>query len=373
MTVAARRSVIVAPNAFRDGPRSAWVAAALAAGVVDALEPVDVVQLPLADGGDGSLPVAMDALHLDPVEVDVTGPDGRTLSAYYGRRGTEAYIEMAVASGLAYFPATADPLDATTAGTGELIRHALEHGARHLVVGAGGAPGLDLGAGALAALGVTFVDRAGNPLPAVPRHLAATVAADVSGLHPLIGEASITVVADVRTSVSRNLTVFGPQKRISGERAAALRAAAIAVAAALEALPGRPPASHALDGPHLGAGGGMAAGLHAGVGAEVVAGARWFIERSPLPSLIGRCDLVLTAEGCFDSSSGEGKLPYEVLQMAAGAGKDAVLVAGAVRDPALARPARVVELGPPLEPTAGSATFHHIRASVAAALSRTTP
>jgi len=342
--------VVLAPNAFRGGPDALWVAEALACGLRELPEVDDIIAIPLSDGGDGALRVAEVVLGGHRVQTSVEGPLRDSVSADYliTSDGT-AFIETAAASGLHLVAdQPRQPLIATTRGTGQLIAHALGRGVRRLIVTAGGTASVDMGAGALAMLGVRFVAADGSAITPEPRQLTRVHHIDLRALLPALTATSMLVLSDVTTPLQDNIARFGHQKGITADDAVVLTQALKSLVAVFG---DRGP--ELLRERLLGAGGGLAAGLHAVLGAGVIQGSEYFVSSTGLIEHIERADIVITAEGRFDRGSLDGKLPFVVASLAAQRGKLAVIVAGEVAVPASELPpgVRCVELGlPPPRP-----------------------
>jgi glycerate kinase len=316
--------VVVAPDSFKGSIGAAEAAAALAAGWRDARPGDELVCLPLADGGEGTLQVLAAA---DPAArwhpVTVTGPDAGTVPSRWleGGDGT-GYVELAQASGLPLMAAL-DPLGAQTTGTGELIARALDAGARRIVIALGGSASTDGGTGALAALGARFLDAAGQELAPGGGALGALAAADLTGLRPPPA-GGVTCLTDVRAPLlgpRGAAAVFGPQKGADAAQVARLEAGLRRLARVLGGDPGAPGA---------GAAGGTGYGLAAAWGAVITPGAAELGRIVGLDQELSRSDLVLTGEGRYDDTSGDGKITGSVLAAAARAGVPAALVAGII-------------------------------------------
>jgi glycerate 2-kinase len=316
--------VVVAPDSFKGSIGADGAAAAIAGGWRGARPGDDLVCLPLADGGEGTLQVlaATDpAARWHPAEV--TGPDGRTVASRWLQfRDATGYIELAQASGLPLMAAL-DPLGAQTVGTGELIAGAIGAGARRIVVALGGSASTDGGTGALAALGARFLDGAGRELPGGGGALRDLASADLTGLRPP-PPGGVTCLTDVRAPLlgpGGAAAVFGPQKGANAAQVAILEAGLTRLALVLGGDP---------DAPGAGAAGGTGYGLAAAWGAGLTPGAAEISRAVGLDEQLRRADLVLTGEGCYDASSGSGKVTGTVLAGAARAGVPAVLVAGVI-------------------------------------------
>lgn len=272
VTEAAR--VLVAADKFKGSLTAVQVAERVTAGLRRIAPDVEVETLPVADGGDGTVAAAV-AAGFDRHEVRVTGPLGEQLDAAFALRDGVAVVEMAEASGLQHLPAGVfAPLTATTYGSGELLRAALDAGARSIVFGVGGSATTDGGAGMLAALGARFLDAAGRPVGPGGGGLSELATADLSGLDPRLAGAEIVLASDVDnplTGPKGAPAVYGPQKGASPEQVEALDSALAHFAAVLEKSIG-PKAAEAALAPGAGAAGGIGYGALVGLGAGFRAG-----------------------------------------------------------------------------------------------------
>lgn len=313
--------VLIAPDSFKGSIGAAGAAAALAGGWRSARPDDDLLCLPLADGGEGTLEVLAAADTAASWHQSlVTGPDGRTVTGRWLDSHSVAFIELAQASGLPLMAAP-DPLLAQTTGTGELIARALDAGARRVVITLGGSASTDGGTGALAALGARFLDGSGRELPAGGGSLWMLAAVDLTGLRHPPPEGAVCLT-DVRSPLLGHrgaAATFGPQK---GADAAQISVLEAGLARLAQLLGGNPDAAGA------GAAGGAAYGFGAAWGAAIAPGAAEVCRVVSLDSELRRSDLVLTGEGRYDASSGEGKITGTVLAAAAAAGTPAALVAG---------------------------------------------
>lgn len=206
--------VLLAPDKFKGSLTAADVAAHLAAGLRRALPGVEVDELPVADGGEGTVEAAL-AAGFTPVGLAATGPLGERVDTRYAVRGSTAVIEMAAVTGLEMVePDDATARTATSRGLGELVAHALDHGATTLVVGVGGSASTDGGAGMLAALGARLTGPDGE-LADGGDALRAVTSVDLSGLHPRLATAELVLASDVDNPLlgaNGAAAVYGPQK-----------------------------------------------------------------------------------------------------------------------------------------------------------------
>jgi len=316
--------IVVAPDSFKGSIGAAEAAAALAEGWRGVRPGDELACVPLADGGEGTLEVLAAAAAVPRWHrVQVTGPGGVTLASCWLELDNAAgYIELARASGLPLMAAP-DPLGAQTAGTGELIASALDAGARRIVIALGGSASTDGGTGALAALGARFLDAAGQELPPGGGALGRLASADLTGLRPP-PPGGVVCLTDVRAPLlgpRGAAAVFGPQKGADAAQAAALEAGLARLA---RVLGGDPLA------PGAGAAGGAGYGFAAAWGAEITPGAAELCRVVGLDRELARADLVVTGEGCYDATSGDGKVTGTVLAAAARAAVPAALVAGVI-------------------------------------------
>jgi glycerate 2-kinase len=314
--------IVVAPDSFKGSISAADAARALAAGWLRVRPDDEVIELPLADGGEGTLAVLATAApgsrwhHLR-----VSGPGTeQVLAAWLELDGNVAVVELAAAAGLTLL-SQLSPLTAHSYGVGELIRDALSTGARRVLVALGGSACTDGGTGALAALGARFLDAGGVELPRGGAALTRLAAVDLTGLAAL-PDGGVSCLTDVRAPLlgpGGAAAVFGPQKGASPADVAVLEAGL----ARLTGLLGGDPAQ-----PGAGAAGGCGYGLAAGLGAQLLPGAAELALVAGLPDALTGADLVITGEGQYDATSEAGKVVGAVRAIAAGARVDGVRVTG---------------------------------------------
>jgi glycerate kinase len=319
--------VVIALDSFKGSIGAAGAAAALAGGWHLVRPGDEVVCVPLADGGEGTLDVLAAAVSgARWRKARVTGPAGQPVdAAWLELPGDLAAVELARASGLPLM-ARPDPLGAQTTGLGEIISHALDAGARQVMIALGGSASTDGGTGALAALGARFLDADGAPLPPGGGALTALASVDLAGLRPP-PDGGVSCLSDVRAPLlgpAGAAAVFGPQKGASPALVARLEAGLSRLATALGGDP---------DAPGAGAAGGTGYGFAAAWGAQIGPGAAQLSRLAGLDQALAGAGLVITGEGRYDETSGTGKVAGTVFAVAAAAGVPAALVAGQVAAP----------------------------------------
>ncbi|MBP5860203.1 glycerate kinase [Streptomyces sp. LBUM 1478] len=321
--------VLIAADKFKGTLTAVQVAERVTAGLRRVLPGLAVEALPVADGGDGTVAAAV-AAGFEQREVRVTGPLGEPVTAAYALRGDTAVVEMAEASGLQRLPAgTFAPLTATTYGSGELLRAALDAGARTIVFGVGGSATTDGGAGMLAALGARFLDASGEPVGPGGGGLRDVATADLSGLDDRLTAVDLVLASDVDnplTGPKGAPAVYGPQKGASPEDVAALDANLAHYAAVLERTLGGRAAAHALA-PGAGAAGGIGYGALV-LGARFRPGIEVMLDVLGFAAALDKATLVITGEGSLDEQTLHGKAPAGVAAAARAAGKEVVAVCG---------------------------------------------
>lgn len=286
--------------------------------------------LPVADGGDGTVDAAV-AAGFERREARVTGPLGTPVTAAYALRDGTAVVEMAEASGLRHLPdGVFAPLTATTYGSGELLRAALDAGARRIVFGVGGSATTDGGAGMLSALGARFLRGDGTPVPPGGGPLGELATADLSGLDPRLASTEVVLAGDVDnplTGPKGAAAVYGPQKGASEADVAALDAALAQYVRVLERAVGVRAAEYAAA-PGAGAAGGIGFGALLGLGAAFRPGIEVMLDVLGFAGALEGADLVITGEGSLDEQTLHGKAPAGVAAAARARGIDVVAVCG---------------------------------------------
>jgi len=319
--------VVLAPDSFKESMSAAQAVAAMARGVRTVLPDAECVEVPMADGGEGTADALVAALGGQWRTVASTDALGRPIEAAYGLSGGLAVVEVAAAVGIGLVaPAERDVARSSSLGVADLIRDALGAGATRLVVGLGGSATTDGGAGLLAGLGVRWLDADGNALSPTPAGLAALDHADVSGLDPRLAAVAIELACDVTNPLLGTegaAAVFGPQKGATPGQVPVLDATLARIADALVAA-GLPDVR---DLPGSGAAGGLGAAFLA-LGARMRRGVEVVAEAAHLEEAVAGADLVLTGEGSLDRQTLSGKTPSGVADVAARHGVPVIAFAG---------------------------------------------
>lgn len=322
--------VVVAPNAFKGSLSASQAAAAIARGVREVFPDAEVFEVPVADGGDGTVEALVSAHHGTYLTADVEGPLGDPVRATYGlidarRTGV---LELASASGLTLIPAERrDPRTASTFGFGQLLEAVRRTGAGQIIAGVGGSATNDGGAGMAQALGYRLLDSAGTDLTRGGAALARLERIDPAGFDPGWRSVNVMVACDVTnplTGPQGASAVYGPQKGAGDEMIRELDAALARFASVIERDLGK----RVADVPGAGAAGGAGAGLIAFLDARLLPGAPLVVEASGLDARLRGADLVITGEGRVDSQTAYGKAPGEVAKRAKASRIPVLLIAG---------------------------------------------
>ena len=322
--------IIVAPDSFKGSLSALAVAEAMERGVLTVFPEAQVLKVPIADGGEGTVEALIAATGGQLRHSEVRGPLGLPVKAHWGISGDgeTAFIEMASASGLPLVPkAQRDPRITSTYGTGQLMQAALDAGLRKLVIGIGGSATNDGGAGMARALGVRFLDAEGRDLPEGGAALAALACIDVAGLDPRLAEASLLVACDVDNPLCGKRgasAVYGPQKGATPEMVQELDAALGVFAQGAAAATGRDVALL----PGAGAAGGLGAGLLFFTPASLRPGVAIVLETTGFEAMVQGADLVITGEGRTDFQTAMGKAPVGVAAVAKRHGVPVICLSG---------------------------------------------
>lgn len=324
--------IVIAPDSYKESLSALEVATAIELGFREIWPEAEYVKIPVADGGEGTVEAMVAAMQGHLVHVDVTDPLGNTIQAFYGLSGDErsAFIEMAAASGLEQVPANLrDPLKTTSWGTGELIRHALDAGVEHIIIGIGGSATNDGGAGMVQALGARLLDAQDEDIAHGAMGLESLARIDISQLDPRLAGCRIEVACDVTNPLTGKegaSVVFGPQKGATAEMIPRLDRALTHYAQ----LIARDLDVNVLELVGGGAAGGMGAALYAFCGAQLRRGIEIVTDALRLDACVADADLVVTGEGRIDSQTIHGKVPVGVAKIAKRYNKPVIGIAGSL-------------------------------------------
>ena len=349
--------VMIAPQSFKGGLQGIDVARAIKQGILSVYPQAETVEIPVADGGDGTLDALVRSTGGQLFTSRVTGPLEEPVFALWGvmgdgfshperepdlidshtlskpelhAQGQIAVIEMARASGLALVPPRRrNPRITTTYGTGELIGEALKKGYRRIIVGLGGSATNDGGVGMAQALGVRFLDSNGRELPFGGAALSKLARVDTSNLRLGIMEAKITAATDVTNPLcgpSGASAVYGPQKGASPKVVEELDRALDHLSRVIKRNLGL----DVRDIPRAGAAGGLGAGLMAFMSAEIESGIDLICRVLGLEERLAGVDLVITGEGRVDVSTTYDKAPVGVARLAKVKGIPVIAMAGSL-------------------------------------------
>jgi glycerate kinase len=328
-------TVVIAPDSFGGALDSVGVTDAIAAGWIRARPNDEVVRAPMADGGEGTLAALAVALgdRAERRSITTVDPLGRPIEADWLLldEGHGAFVEMAAASGLARLAPDERTPDAarraSTRGTGELLRAALDAGVQRITLGLGGSATTDGGSGLLAALGVRLLDGGGADLPPGGASLARLDRIDVAGLDPRLATTNLVVASDVTNPLTGSMgaaATYGPQKGADAATVEELDAALARFGEAIEDASGRAVA----DLPGAGAAGGATAALLGFTSAVVRPGVDVVAELIGLPALLEAAELVITGEGRADEQTLSGKAAMGVARLARTGNAPVVLLCG---------------------------------------------
>ena len=323
--------IIIAPDSFKESLDAASVSSAIAKGIRKVLPHADIIERPMADGGEGTLDALMRGTSGQTRSAHVLDALGRPCTANWGWIEPDtAFIEMASAAGLEQIcPHKRAVMQSDTTGVGMLICKALDQGARTIVLTAGGSATNDCGAGMLKALGLGLRDASGDELSGAPHDLARLASLDTSSLDSRIPTVRWIVATDVDNPLCGERgasSIFGPQKGATPEQVRNLDETLAHFADLTSEIKGE----DKREVPGAGAGGGIGYGAIAWLGATVRPGAELVAELVQLDHLIAGADLVITGEGRLDGQTLYGKAPMQVIRTAYRHGVPVIGIAGSL-------------------------------------------
>ena len=324
--------VVIAIDSFKGSLSTNEASSAVASGIRKVYENAEIITLPLADGGEGTVNAIVQGTHSCLHKVSVCGPLGEKVDAEYGimSDGKTAIVEMASSSGLTLVPPEKrNPLFTTTYGVGEVIKDAIAKGCRSFIVGIGGSATNDGGAGMLQALGFGLYDKDGNSIALGARGLESLEKIDTSDAISELGECTFNIACDVTNPLcgaNGASAVFGPQKGATPETVKSLDKWLSNFAELTEKKLGKNFASI----PGTGASGGLGFAFVAYLGATLRSGIDIVTEAVGLEECVKNADIVITGEGRVDAQTAMGKAPAGVAKIAKKYGKTVIALAGSV-------------------------------------------
>lgn len=310
--------VLIAPNAFKNSISAADAAMAIEAGLHQSKLTCTTTCFPIADGGDGTGPLIIQKCGGRLIKKQVSDPLGRQIISQFGLidDGKTAVIEMADASGLRLLKKEElNPMQASSAGTGELISYALDEGVNKILIAMGGSATVDGGCGILGALGINFFDQNDELLKSVPAELKRLTRIDTSGLDDRIAGCEVFVLCDVNNKLlgpQGSAAVFGPQKGASPADVAELDD----FLSWFDKIAQKETGKTLSNLKYGGTAGGAAAGLSGFLNARLVNGIEYFLQVTGFDAELKKADILITGEGSIDSQTLQGKGPFGVASAA---------------------------------------------------------
>jgi glycerate kinase len=329
--------ILVSPDSFKGSLTALDAAQAMQKGILSAkedfgiTESIDIIIIPMADGGEGTVDAIISANHGRIIKTRVLDPLGREIGSFFGvLPDNTAVIEMAAASGLNLIKSDErNPMKTTTYGTGQLIKAALDNGCKNIIIGIGGSATNDGGAGMAQALGVKFLDKDGNELKFGGGQLNKLVRIDVSNLDTRIKDVDIVIASDVKNPLcgpEGASAVYGPQKGATLEMVKVLDQNLNHLSEVLKKDLGKDMKGF----PGAGAAGGLGASIIAFLNAKSRPGIEIVMELSNYEEKVKNADLILTGEGSTDFQTKFGKVPYGVAQVAKKYNKPVICISGSL-------------------------------------------
>jgi len=327
--------IIIAPDAFKGSMSSMTIIKIIREVAEKVINPIEIVEVPIADGGEGTIDAMIDDNHGRIKKHQVTNPLGEVIEAHYGVVGDTAIIEMALCSGLTLLENNhRSPLNTTSYGTGEMIKLALDDGFRKIIVGIGGSATNDGGTGAMKALGVKYFNKhdkeidymCGNELINIKR-------INLDGLDQRIKACEISVMCDVTnplTGPSGATYVYGGQKGGNQKDLSFLEKGMIHYEKLINELDKHKRAMPISMTPGAGAAGGMGAALLGYLGAELVSGIDAILEVAEFDKKVKDADFIITGEGRVDGQSTSGKVIQGIAQYGLKYNVPVIVIAGGV-------------------------------------------
>ena len=326
------KKVVIAVDSFKGCLSSSDIAKAVAEGIHHVIPGCEVIKVPIADGGEGTVEALTQATHGQVITIPVHNPFMQPIQASYGITGDgqTAVIEMSAASGLDLIPRKeGNVMHTTTYGTGELIADAVDRGCRNFIIGVGGSATNDAGVGMMQALGVRFTDDNGNEVEKGGKVLSAICHIDTRSQLPELSACTFHIATDVTNPFfgpQGAAHIFGPQKGGNEMQVEALDKGMKHLADLILETTGR----DISDLPGAGAGGGMGGGCVAFLQAKISSGIELITEYIRFKEIIREADLVITGEGRIDRQTLFGKVPVGIAHIAASQHIPVIAITGQV-------------------------------------------
>lgn len=304
--------ILVAPDSFKGSLSAVYICNIVEEVVLELAPTSEVIKLPMADGGEGTVDCLLEAMNGSKIELEVANPLGESVYAYYGIFDNKAIIEMAAASGLPLVKSNKrDVSKSNTYGTGELILDAIKRGATTIYLGIGGSATNDCGIGCLHALGVNFLDENGSTVKPIPANFTQIVTIDTSSIEKALTQVKFVIMCDVKNpllGVNGATYTYGEQKGITKTKLQEFEEGMEHIARLIELEM----AVSITTKEGCGAAGGLGAGLLAFTNASMQSGVDTILEVLQLKEKLKGVDLVITGEGQMDRQSTFGKVAYGV-------------------------------------------------------------
>jgi glycerate kinase len=327
------KKCVIVPDSFKGTLSSLEVCEIISTKIREFYSECEIIQIPVADGGEGTVDCFLHALKAQKVYVRVTGPYNESLDCYYARKDNTAIIEMAQAAGLPLVENRKNPAITTTYGVGMMIRHAVENGCTDIVIGLGGSCTNDAGVGAACALGAKFYDKEGNAFIPTGNTLHKITTIDIAEVYRLLENCSVTAMCDIDNPMfgeNGAAYIFAPQKGADTQMVAELDYNLRMLSDTIINTLGTDVSM--LNG--AGAAGAMGAGIVAFLGGSLKSGIHTVLDIIQFEQLIENADIIFTGEGKIDGQSLRGKVVIGVAERASRKNIPVVAVVGAIGEDA---------------------------------------
>lgn len=327
------KKCIIIPDSFKGTMSSIEICEIIRSKVIEFYPGCEVITVPVADGGEGTVDCFLHALGADKIPVQVTGPYNEPLDCYYAKHNATAIIEMAQAAGLPLVEDRKNPAVTTTYGVGLMIKHAIEHGCKDIIIGLGGSCTNDAGVGAACALGVEFYDKEGTAFLPTGNTLSKIAKIDTSKTKKLLQNCTVTAMCDIDNPMygtNGAAYIFGPQKGADEEMVKILDHNLCSLSQTILTNLGMDVSFL----PGAGAAGAMGAGIVAFLGGSLKSGIHTVLDIIKFDQIIEDTDLIFTGEGKIDGQSLRGKVVIGIAQRAKKKQIPVLAIVGAIGDEA---------------------------------------